>query len=99
MLATEELFPGTGPAALVELAELARRERDPARAREYLDAASKSVDIDDSTIVKSLIVRGRLLTDEGNTADAESVWQSILTHPSASGRHRQIAANRGAAVP
>ncbi len=95
VLATDELFPGTSAEALVELGELARLERDSERANEYLDAASASVDARDYTLVEALIVRARLLGDVGNTADAESVWQSVLANPSATPRQMLIASNRG----
>lgn len=94
---SEALFPSTAPAALVELSELARLEHDLDRAREYIEMAMESSDIDDSTLVEALIVNARLLTDAGDAVSAESIWQSILTNPNASGRQKSIAANRGAA--
>lgn len=92
VLSTDELFPGTFANALVELGELARLEHDTDRAREYLDAASRSIDACDATLVEALIVRARLFEDNGDAAGAESIWQSILTNPSASARQRSIAA-------
>ena len=99
VLASEELFPGTSAIALVELGELAGLEQDADRAREYLDAASTSVDVYDSTLVEALIVRARLLEDEGDVAGAESIWQSVLTNPTATTRQSSIATNRGAVCP
>jgi Flp pilus assembly protein TadD len=97
VLASEELFPGSAPSALVELGELARLEHDAKRARQYIEMASVSSDIDAPTLVETLIVYARLLTDEGDAVGAESIWQSVLTNPNASVRQKSIAANRGAA--
>lgn len=97
VLASEELFPGAAPSALVELGELTRLEHEADRARQYLEMASVSSDIDASTLVEALIVHARLLTDEGDAVGAESIWQSILTNPNASVRQKSIAASRGAA--
>lgn len=97
VLAAEEVFPGTIPSTFVELAELARIERDGSRAREYLDQALAAPDVDDSTLVESIIVRARLLMDEGDEPGAESLWQSVMTHPEASRWQKLIAENRGSA--
>ena len=99
VLDSDELFPGTSASALVELGELARLEQDLGGARQYLDVALTSVEVDDYTVVEALIVHARLLADMGDAAGAESIWQSVLTNPSATTRQRFIAANRGAARP
>lgn len=90
-LAADQQFPGTSAGALVELAELSRLERDAARAFAYLDMASASMDIEPPTLVEVLIVRARLLVDDGDVAGAESVWQSILANPTATVRQKEIA--------
>ena len=99
VVATEELFPGTSASALVGLADLARREQEATRARTYLDMALRSSDADDSTLVEALIVSGRLLIKEGDTAAAEGIWQSILANQNATTRQKSIAANRGGDFP
>lgn len=97
VLAAEELFPGMLASALVELAELARIEGDKTRALEYLDMASTEPDVDNPTLVQVLIVRARLLEDDGDAPGAENLWQSVMTHPEASRRQKLIAENRGSA--
>ena len=91
VLASAELFPGTSADALVELGELARRERDPARAIDYLDAAARSLDVEDYTLVEALIVRAKLRADEGDEAGANNIWQSVLSSPDATARQRSLA--------
>jgi tetratricopeptide (TPR) repeat protein len=95
-LAADDLFPGTSASTLVELAEVSRLERDPKRALEYLNMASGSIDVEPSTLVEALIVRARLLADDGDEAGAHSVWQGILANPNASVRQKEVAAARGA---
>lgn len=95
-LSAEELFPGTSASALVELAEVTRLERDADRALAYLDMAEESSHIKPPTLVDALIVRARLLSDDGHKADADSVWQSILANPTATAEQRELAASRGA---
>ncbi len=94
-LAAEELFPGTSAAALVELAEVSRLEQDADRALAYLEMAEQSSDIAPQTLIDGLIVRARLLTDDGDEAGANGVWQSILASPTATPRQREVAASRG----
>jgi len=68
VFAADELFPGTRAKALVGLADVAGREQDSARAREYLDMALRCSDIDDNSLIELLIVSGRLSVAEGDTS-------------------------------
>jgi tetratricopeptide (TPR) repeat protein len=95
VVASEELFPGTRAKALCGLADVARREQDPAHAREYVDMALRCGDADDNSLIDLLIVSGRLSSTEGDTSVADDIWESILSNENATPRQKTIAANRG----
>ena len=88
---TNELFRGTLAGSLVALGELARRRGNVDETREYLEVATSSEDADDETVVESLIVWARALSDQGAVADAERLWQGILANPHATERQRSLA--------
>jgi tetratricopeptide (TPR) repeat protein len=91
---TDELFSGVFARSVVQLGDLARLSGDSPSAREYLDVATNSEDVDEDTLVEALIVWARVLTDQGDLADAENIWQSVLGNPAATPRQRMIALSR-----
>lgn len=94
-----ELFPGTAGEALVELAEVARLGGDRENAHRFLDQATSLADTNNPTHIEALVVRARLLIDEGSSGGADNIWQGMILDPNASARQRWIAANSGAEPP
>jgi hypothetical protein len=90
-LLVDPVFAGTHAGVLVELAELARLEREPSRAWEFLDAAAAAPDASSRVLVESLLVHARLLADAGDKVGAERIWQSVLANPSATAQQKSVA--------
>jgi tetratricopeptide (TPR) repeat protein len=90
-LVVDPVFPGTHARVLVELAELARLELEPDRAREFLDAVAAAPDASTRVVVEALLVHARLLMDADDKVGAERILQSILANPTATARQKSVA--------